>query len=174
MALNWSDRSHAYIKLVLFPSQVITVTLGKTIWNLSHIGSNYAGKAMVFSKQPYGKGQNAFNSCHKSLLKSFRIALNPFFTEQSQNTLRQQMFSQDYLFLSMHNYSTGEQNKQLWSEKPKTLRCTAIFSNRAHEEPKQYADRHWSLKELSVFYHKISLVGHLSVSFAPTNFSAQN
>ena len=66
--------------------------------HLSCIGLNYAGKAMVFSKQPYGKGQNAFTRPHKSLSESFRIYLNPFLTEQSQDIVRQQVFSHQALF----------------------------------------------------------------------------
>lgn len=46
--------------------------------------------------------------------------------------------------------------------------------NISHEKQKQYADRHWRNKEVWVFYDKISLVGSLSVSFGPTDFSKQN
>lgn len=66
--------------------------------HLSCISLNYAGKAMVFSKQPYGEGQNAFTRHHKSLLESFRVSLNPFLMEQSQDILRQQVFSHQALF----------------------------------------------------------------------------
>lgn len=62
---------------------------------------NYAGKAMVSSVQPYSEGQSAFTRHHQSLIESFRIFLNPFLLEQSQDILRQQVFSDQALFASI-------------------------------------------------------------------------
>lgn len=95
IALNLSERSYAYSMLNFFPSQVMTIE--KNNLKLSHLSClNYAGKAMTYSK-----GQSAFIRHDQSLIESFRILLNPFLLEQSQDTLRQQVFSDEALFAFM-------------------------------------------------------------------------
>lgn len=121
--------------------------------HLSCISLNYACKAMVFSKQPYSKGQNTFTRHHKNLLGSFKISLNSFLSNRVGTRYTQ---AEGVLLSSTTCFyvSTTEQM---------TLKLTATnmakHSNvlKTHEKPKQYADRHWCLKEVSIFYHKISL-----------------
>lgn len=56
---------------------------------------------MVSSVQPYSEGQSAFTRHHQSLIESFRIFLNPFLLEKSQDKRRQQVISDQALFAFM-------------------------------------------------------------------------
>lgn len=136
--------------------------------HLRCISLNYACEAMVFSKQPYSKGQNAFTRHHKNLLGSFKISLNIFLSNRHKiHSGRRCSLIKHYLLLCNYNRTNGFElyrNKhgkaQQWSQNTNRRNQSNMLTGTDASK--------W------VYFITRSPWVSFSVSFVPTNSSVQN